>query len=549
MKIKILFIAVLAAALSFTSCGDFLDTKPEGSPTKDQYFQSDQDAIDAIDALYERFHQESVYGREMMWEQGAANDMVWGKPRSFNELAVFGNTENTGVLGDIFRRMYVCMARADYVIVSLLNKKDKKGLTAVETRSLGEAYFCRAWAHFVIAYRYGYEKQGVPFIRWEDFPERNYDNSIPDQQETVMKNFELIIEDFESAKSYLPRFEEYGAENQGRAHKAACVAFIAKVYAYWGTFDKTKWQDVITCVNDLESTYGRGLEPNFADLFVSDDSKWWGPEYLWTIPSIGGAVPGGVELPGVMLENKAWGIMNGWGQLKPSLDLYEEMARDNVNGQKNSRLARTILEYGDEFPFFGETRRFYSQSDLESGFMTNKYMEPFGHSDPYSKNLVSTNPDWPIAKLNFPMVRFAEMLLFRAEAYLVSGNAAKAAEDINRIRVRSGLTPLSGGATWTDLYHERRCELAFEYTDHLYDCKRWIKSGPAEIHDIALAELNSRPRVRHYEQRGDPDSPYTVGYYEDYANKAKYDPEKNFVFLYYSTEVLNSNGKLKQNPK
>ena len=31
---------------------------------------------------------------------------------------------------------------------------------------------------------------------------------------------------------------------------------------------------------------------------------------------------GGVEWPGVILENKGWGVFNGWGQFKPTQDAY-----------------------------------------------------------------------------------------------------------------------------------------------------------------------------------------------------------------------------------
>ena len=51
----------------------------------------------------------------------------------------------------------------------------------------------------------------------------------------------------------------------------------------------------------------------------------------------------------------------------------------------------------------------------------------------------------------------------------MTGQADKATADINRIRLRSNLTPLTGTATMKDLYHERRRELAFEFTDHLFD--------------------------------------------------------------------------------
>ena len=543
MKKNILFVAMAATLLATSSCSDFLDVQPEGNATTGQYFVNDQQAVDAIDGLYERFHQEALYGRELFWEQGAACDVVWGRTRDYNTLATLKYTGNESPLTGTFSTLYTVMARANWVIEQLLNKQKGTALSEVETRSLGEAYFVRGWAHFLIAYRYGLDSQGVPFVRYEDFP-NGYDNSIPTQRESVMENYRLVIEDMDKAIECLPRFEEYDEGNRGRAHDAAAVAFKAKAYAYWATWDASQWQNVISMVNELETTYGRGLADTFAQVFSSDFDDYWNREYLWTIPGNGGSQGGGSEFPGVVLENQGWGYYNGWGQNKPTYDIYEEMLKD---GEGNDRLVRSILEYGQEFQFFGETMRFSSSSDVEAGFQINKYMDPFKHSDPANQGYINTNGNWPTARVNFPVIRFAEMLLFRAEAYLMTNQANLATEDLNRIRERSNLAPLNHAATMADLYHERRCELAFEFTDHLFDLKRWHRSSNAEIKALAEEELNARPRVRHYEDRTNPDSPCVVEYYEDYVDKASYD-DHLMVFPYPSLEITNSNGQLKQNP-
>lgn len=547
MKAKYILAAVFSAAL-LSSCSDFLDVQKEGDPTTTQYFTNDNQAIDAIDALYRPIHQEGLFGREIYWEQGGACDIVWGRTRSYNTLATLQYTGDESPLKGTYERLTGVISRANWVVEQLLKKQHNTTLTAVETRSLGEAFFMRAFSHFYVAYRYGNDKQGVPFVRYEDFA-GGYDNSIPKQQATVMDNYKMIIEDLDNAIKYLPKFEEYDLDNRGRAHKAAAVAYKAKVYAYWAAFDKSQWSNVISMVNSLEHDYDRDLAPEFADVFSSDFSNYWTKEYLFGIAGTGGDTPGGSEFPGVILENKGWGIYNGWGQIKPSYDIFEEMLKDGVG---NARITRSVLEYGQEFQFFGETRKFYSTSDVESGFMINKYMDPFKHEDA-TKEYVSSNGDWPTARVNMPLIRFAEMLLFRAEANLALGHADLAAQDINHVRNRSHLTPLSGNATWTDLYHERRCELAFEYSDHLYDLKRWFHSGDAEIKALAQKELNAHPRARHYAERSDWSSTFVVGPYADYLNEADpavkpvaYD-DHLMVFPYPSTEVTKSGGLLRQN--
>ena len=218
------------------------------------------------------------------------------------------------------------------------------------------------------------------------------------------------------------------------------------------------------------------------------------------------------------------------------------MLKDGVG---NDRLVRSILEYNQEFQYFGETRRFYTDTNLDVGFQINKYMDPFKHKDADIEGYVNTNGNWPTARINFPLIRFAEMLLFRAEAYLMTDQSG-AIEDLNRIRRRSNLTELTGTVTMTDLYHERRCELAFEYTDHLFDLKRWHRSSNAEIKAIAARELNSRPRIRKYANRSNPLSEYTIEPYADYQNKAEYQ-DYMMVFPYPSEQIIKSNGKLTQN--
>ncbi len=540
MKKSIIILAVLAFV--GTSCSEFLNVQPEGTATSTTYFTNDQQAIDAVDALYERFHQEGWYGRNMFWEQAAANDIVWGRNASdIRGLAIFEPTGNEGVILNVYERAFSTIARANYIILSLTKKTS---LTDVEKRSLGEAYFCRAWAHYCIAYRYGTKDQGVPFHAWEKLDlETGHDRIIPEQQKSVLDNFQYIIDDLDEAINNLPKFEEYKPADQGRAHDAAAVAFKAKVYAYWATWDATKWNNVITLVNSLETDYGRDLAPTFEELFSSDLADFWPKEYIWSIPGYGGSSGGGVEFVGIILENKGWGKYNGWGQMKPTEQIYQEMLKD---GEGNTRLLKSILTYGQEFQFFGETRKFYSESDLDAGFQINKYMDIFKYENPVAEGAINSNGNWPTGRINFPVIRFAEMLLFRAEAYLATGDAAKAAADINRIRVRSGLTPLAGNATWTDLYHERRCELAFEFTDHLYDLKRWYLSSNTEIQTLAKNELNSQSMVRFYENRADVNSTYTVGPYVDYNKTKEYNPNY-MVFPYPSDEITKSNGKLKQN--
>ena len=556
------YISIALAALcafTFSSCSKFLDVKPQGNYLEEKFFETDGQAMDAISSCYYELPQESLFGREIYWEQGCVNDFVWGRTRSFNSLATLTYNGDESCLRDVFGQVYQKgLNRCNWLIQGLLKKHEGTPLSAIETRTLGEAYFLRAFYHFIIAYRYGTKDLGVPFVAYEAV-EGGYNNEIPPQLESVMKNYELIVADLQKAESLLPVFEEYGPDDRGRAHKAAVAALMSKVYAYWAGWDPSKWPEVITCVNRLEQSYGRDLHPNFSELFSCDFANFWTKEYCWGLPSYGGkwhAGDGSMEFPGVCLENNGWSSelpagmgYNGWGQFKPSLDLYEEMSKDNVEeGVKNERLSKSILEYGDPFTYFGQPFLFHSSSDVEAGFHINKYMEAFEAEDCVGTTALD-NEDWPCTRINWPIIRFADCMLLRAEAYLMAGDAASAAKDINRIRERSHLKPIGSTATWTDLYHERRCELALEpANDHAYDCKRWAVFGNAEMKELALNELNNHPRVRHYKNRNDPESPYTVGPYLDYQSPVKVWKEQCLTFPYPSEQIAKSAGKLKNPP-
>lgn len=601
---------VVLAVVSLNSCSDFLQPKSEGSYSTDSYFTSDKQAIDAVDACYARFLEESFLGREIMWEEAVANDMVWGRTRSFPELATMSMTTSPSILVSVWNEIVKIIAKSNWTVSSLLKVQESRALTAIESRSLGEAYFCRALAHFYLAYRYGTAEQGVPFVKWEDF-EGGYNNEIPTQNASVIDDYRMIIEDFDAAEQLVSRCEDYADSDFGRAHKAACAGYKAKVYTYWACWDKSQYANVITEVNKMESQYGRSISGvAFTDNFTSDYSKWRNTEYVWAIPSEGGpkGVYGGIEFGGVSLDNSLYGLFNCWGQFKPSLEIYEEMSKDNANlvdpALGNIRLTNSLREYGDVLTIWGQPDfRFYSNRDVEAGFILTKYVEPFLHGEGYyyltidgkevqlkfdentkwcylpdgtpatddqmnskiwkvtadavTLGYVGDNSNWPVSRLNFPIMRFADCILLRAEAYLATGNASAAATDINTIRARANVKPLSGNASWTDLYHERRVELAFEYSGHAFDCKRWAVSGDPEIKALALAELNTHPNARHYENRSFagkyvggkyvPNTDFTVGPYEDYQIPEPKWEDYKIVFPYNSEDLGKANGALKQN--
>ena len=114
MKKYILGLAVSALAITSVSCDDFLNTQPEGQPTTGTYFTNDQQAIDAVEILYADVQQEGCFGREFFWEQAAANDVVWGRTRSYPALATFNYSGDESPLRSVWERLTRIMRKCSH---------------------------------------------------------------------------------------------------------------------------------------------------------------------------------------------------------------------------------------------------------------------------------------------------------------------------------------------------------------------------------------------------------------------------------------------------
>lgn len=551
MKFSILPLAALSIFL-FASCSDWLDVKPEGTPNEGNYWITDDDYTTAVTTLYGNLSLEETWGRDLFWEQGASDDIFYSRSRgnaqmNLANLNMDGETE--GSIQSFYNYMYETNAASNDVINHALKLQNR---SSIINNRLGEAYFMRAFSHFMIAYRYGRVDNGVPFDRYEDYEEYP-SGKIPEQRASVLDNYQLIIEDLDKAADLLPWFTSYSSEDWGRASKDAAIALKVKTYAYWAQHDPAQWEKIPALVDQLENEGGRGLMDNFAALFESANE--WSEEYLWSVNSSGSTLAGSI-FPGMMLDNKGWGRYNGWGNFKPTLELWAEY------DENDARRPVTILQYGDDFTFFGEQRQFYSTADLECGFHFNKYMEPFryGSVDPVSgagvnNSHVSPNGNRPTTDLNLPIMRFAEMLLFKAEALIETGKGAEAAQVLNRISTRAGMGNLYTNATIEDLMHERRLELAGEFTDRVMDLKRWAAKYP-----IAKTKLEAAKHGLKYLDRSDPESALDTvngkeitlygktykGVIEIMAAKT-YNADKACVLPYEQNEVIKAQGALKQN--
>ena len=441
---------LLAAGMTLNSCSKKLDITPEGSPTSGNFWLTSSDAQSGANALYEQFDGEEFYGRGFMWYMNASDDFVTGRSnaKAQNVKNFASATSGVSYLVDQWAMRYIVIKRANDVILHV------PGISMDETlkaRILGEAYFLRGLMYFQLSYSYGNDKAGVPVVD----ETTNTAVAIP-RASSVSVNYAMVESDLKKAASLLPYFDTYDATDYGRAHKTAAWAYLSKMYLYTKDYASSeKYADSII------SSGKHALVSDFASVFTIANN--YSKEYIWSATSTSKGTGGwGSILPGVMLENKGWGLYNGWGYYTPTKELYDAYTTGDA------RREATILKPGDVFQFFGSTRTYSSTNSL-SGYQFRKYMEPFSYADPVG-SYISPNGDHPTTALNVPLLRYAEVLLIKAEDELMQGKSADA--EINQIRERAGLTDVSG-ADMAELKLERRLEFAGEWADRWRDLVRW----------------------------------------------------------------------------
>ncbi|MCT4589528.1 MAG: RagB/SusD family nutrient uptake outer membrane protein [Carboxylicivirga sp.] len=451
-NIKSILLILTVALLS--SCSDsFLEVDPYGAPSTTTFWKTESDALKATNALYGEFIQWQFYSREYYCFINAGDDMVTGRVKStYDNIKNFICTGNEWQTSNYWEKHFQIMKRCNDVIehVPSMNIDEK-----VKQNCLGQAYFIHAVMHLELAQKYGDHRAGINIMDRED--RTNKDLPRP---ENVSVNYEYIIKDLEKAAEYLPYFDELSAEDYGRAHKVAAWAYIAKACIFNAQYDESYWAKAEAAA-DLVITKGkRKLEDNFADAFRVENNV--GSEYVWSIPS---DIIHGSNLPAVVWENKGWGQYNGWGYFHPTHELYAEFE------DGDERREWTVIKDGDKFTYFGDTEFVYdvSVSNTVSGYMLGKWRDVFEDADAIGKTL-NPDPGRITSTLWTQIIRYAEVILWKAEAKLMQGENADT--EINMIRERAGLAKKSN-CTMADLKHERRCELAFEWNDRHFDLVRW----------------------------------------------------------------------------
>jgi hypothetical protein len=433
------YLFIFSIFLGLTACGeDFLTKAPLDSINTENFFETEDDAIYAINGAYQPLQWPKLYNMRMWTTDIMAGNSIVGAGggddgRETQDLANFVTTaDNPGVL-DLYRGPSPGILRCNNVL------KNVPGMDIDETlknRIIGEAKFLRAHYYFIMVRFFG----DVPLILE---PQEPGDDLRPFRTDKEVV-YRQIITDLEEAKAVLPTKSEYSSADIGRATRGAATGLLAKVYLTLG-----EWQKVVDLCEEVDGL-GYELNDNYGDNFnvETENSK----ESLFEVQYIAGA---GEDFWSD--ENQAsWlstftgprnsgMVAGGWGWNQPTqefVDAYEE---------GDLRKDITILYEG--CPSFDGME--YDPAYSVTGYNLRKFL--------VSKSIADSYDNSP---LNFPVLRYADVLLMKAEALNELGRTSEAEVPLNKVRNRAGLKNVESGLSKDDfreiVLHERRMELAFE---------------------------------------------------------------------------------------
>ena len=426
---------LLLSIITLQSCSEsFLET-PAPNISDAVYFSSDEAVVTALAGAYDPL---GWYDHMQIneWaigdvvsddaEKGGEND---ADQADIHELSVFSANAENGLIREKWQAPYIGINRVNKLIEGIT--ENEKISEDVRVRVLAEAKFLRGLYHFQLAKIFG----GIPVVTKILSPS---EFTLP--RNTEEETWAQIEMDLKDAVEGLPRKSQLIPEELGRATWGAASSLLVKSYIF-----QEKWSEAETLASAIVNSGEYDLEANYNDVFkLSHDN---GVESIFDIQYVD------VETGewGDSQEGQVTSIFQGsrenggWGFNCPTQDLYDEYESGDV------RLAGTIISDGDVlWAGSADEETFYTiYPQNPTGYHNRKYQLPASE-----KGAMSEDP------LNWKLIRFADVLLWQAEA--AAHNGTDWQTPLNRVRSRAGL----GNTTETDalksVYHERRVELAME---------------------------------------------------------------------------------------
>lgn len=530
-NIRIVLIGIMATFLTVACSKDFLEYEPEG-------FLSVEDAATAenaeglVIAAYAAIANDDMIGPlTNMWVFGSVrSDDAYkgGGGRSDVDIVDRYEQYNLTIADDpsdwmgprTWTNYYKAISRANFALRVINDVPDAEYTN--KTLRQAELRFLRAHSHFMLKLLF----KKIPYIT-EDLTREEV--ALVKNDLTNDNLWNTIAEDFLFAFNNLPPSQD----EVGRADKNAAAAYLAKLRLYQAyeqndthqvtNINMTRLQEVVDYADevtgDLEPDYGN----NFLDGYDNGPESIWAAQFSISDGTTVGRVsfvtglnsPHGTGLYGCCgFHLASQNMVNAFktdGSGLPMLDTFNTTNIFNtVDGNGESSLAGGItldprIDHTVGIP--GRPFKYRNTSkvagDMVYNFSWARDPGVYGYfgnmkeqQAPDCSCYVKEGPFVGTSK-NVDFIRYADVLLFKAEALIQMGQVDPGITIINRIRTRASLSTqrqLAAGAT--DVYNvglypmgmtqanalkalifERRLEFGME-GPRFFDLVRWGIAEP-----------------------------------------------------------------------
>lgn len=458
MKNRNKFILILFILFA-GSCSDFLTEDLQGTYSNATFYKTEAHAMLALTGVY---HSTSFVSTDNdLWVFGdvASDDAMKGglagDQSDIQFIDEFSYSRNNGSLEKIWKHYYEGISRANYLLYYVPDIVMNDDLKA---RILGEAKFLRAWFYFNLVNIFG------------DIPLKLNPPLNPDEinkpTSSVAAVYAQLESDLREVALILP--VSYSGADAGRVTRGAAYGLLVKTLLYQG-----KWEEVLAEIASLESIGIYSLQPVYKNNFI--DSTQGNSESIFEIQHLSNQLP---KLGSHLNQYFAPPKDNGYYfnvPLQDFVDEFEKTAADIVDPRLDYTVGRAGQKWvnGEEF----------DPSWSPTGYLQRKHIQP-----------LKEEPIVGDASLNYVYLRYADVLLMKAEALNELSRMWEALAPLNAVRKRAREcylydADLPGfGAVPADLLpdiistnqqalrdairHERRVELGFEF-HRFFDLMRY----------------------------------------------------------------------------
>ncbi len=474
----------LVATLVLAGCKDFLTEAPEDFFTPDNFPASEADlqiALGGIDNWYTGGTNQPYFIRGWpMITEVPSDQTIYTRPADVSRFQqdTYTLDPSNEWLWRVWRQIYGAIGQANFLIQRI---PQMTGLAQdVKNHYLGAAKFHRALNYFNAARVWG----SVPLTLE---PVTDFGGVTQVSRAPLGDVYAAIIADLQDAATLLPlRWPGSATPDDGRPTQGAAYAMLADAYMNMSgaLIRQDHWADAARAAKAVMDSGRYSLVPNFADLWLIKNKN--GPEHIYSIQFQGvkrnlftcQSRPGGTSIG-------AESCIDYWYSTPDFMNTFDPLdARKSVTflTQVNVPLGCTtgaagcVTYYYDRTASDGKTAPFGDKRPRFPSFMP--YYGKFFDGNGPIQNSQNQRTD-----LNWPIYRYAEVLLMFAEAENEANGPANAYQAINAVRARAHLLPLAGLSQdqFRDSVHqERSWELAFE-SKRLFDLKRWYsKIDPSQ---------------------------------------------------------------------